>query len=63
MTIKNISKDRDRLRIAQIIENFEMALDELADRGIKECKSQIIACIYWLLSNFPSKINFLENDR
>jgi hypothetical protein len=40
-----------------------MALDELADGGIKECKSQIIACIFWLLSNFPSKINFLENDR
>lgn len=40
-----------------------MALDELADEGIKECKSQIISCIYWLLSSFPSKINFLENDR
>lgn len=34
MTIKNISQDNDRLRTAQIIENFEVGIDELGDEGI-----------------------------
>jgi len=64
LTIKNISQDNDRLRTSQIIENLDQALNELAEgEGLSECKSSIIACIYWLLSNFPSKVNFQENER
>lgn len=63
LTIKNISQDQDRLRTSQIVENFDLALTELADGGIKECKAQIITCIFWLFTNYPQKINFLEHDR
>jgi len=38
-------------------------LEDLSDGGIKECKSQIVTCIYWLLTNYPQKVNFLEPER
>ena len=53
LTIKNISQDKDRLRSNQITQNFEQGLEELGEDGIKECKSSIVACIYWLLTSTP----------
>lgn len=38
MTIKNISQENDRLRTAQIFENFEVGIEELGDEGIQQCK-------------------------
>jgi hypothetical protein len=53
MTIKNIRQDNDRLRTAQLFENFEQGIEELGDEGIKQCKQHIIQCIYWLFTNYP----------
>jgi len=63
LTIKNISQDKDRLRSNQITQNFEQGLEELGEDGIKECKSSIVACIFWLLTNHPQKVNFLDPER
>lgn len=64
LTIKNIGQENDRLRPSQIIDNLDQALNELAEgEGINECKSPIVSCIFWLFSNCPAKVNFLEHDR
>jgi len=63
LTIKNISQDNDRLRSNQITQNFEQGLEELGEDGIKECKNSIVACIFWLLTNHPQKVNFLDPER
>lgn len=38
MTIKNVGQDRDRLRVSQIQQNLDAALDDLSSEGIQECK-------------------------
>jgi hypothetical protein len=63
LTIKNISQDKDRLRSSQINQNFNDGLDELGQEGISECKSQIIACVYWLLTSHTGRVNFNEAER
>ena len=60
LTIKNIGSDTDRLRPQQVKDNLLQGLEELADEGLKECKALIIQCIFWLLTNYPSKVNFFE---
>ena len=63
LTIKNIGSDKDRLRPQQIVDNLQQGLEDLADDGVKECKGLIVQCIYWLLTNYPHKMNFLEPER
>lgn len=63
LTIKNIGSDTDRLRPQQVKDNFLQGLEELGDEGLKECKALIIQCIFWLLTNYPNKVNFLEPER
>lgn len=63
LTIKNIGQDQDRLRLSQIEQNLEAALADLSDEGIKECKQQIVSCFYALLTHYPGKVNFLNEER
>lgn len=63
LTIKNVGQDRDRLRVSQIQQNLDAALDDLSTEGIQECKQQIVTCVYWLLTQYPNKVNFLQRER
>jgi hypothetical protein len=49
--------------VSQIEQNLDSALQDLSSEGVKECKQQIISCFYALLTNYPGKVNFLNEER
>ena len=63
MTIKNIKQDRDRLRPNQVTENLNENLDMLDHDSLSECKTQIISSIYGLMTIYPQKTGFLDQQR
>jgi hypothetical protein len=43
---------------------LDNALEDLSEGGgIRECKPHIVSCIFWLLTNYANKVNFLEGER